>query len=103
MAIAAPYEAGNGRVYIYMGSPRGVRGGDLPVQSVAASNTAVRGMGFSMAARTDVDGNGFDGKCCLLSVSRIVCCVLQVLVWSSTMVHESNTNAGLYGGIRAWL
>eukprot|EP00117_Sycon_ciliatum_P023472 scpid26968/ scgid0799/ Integrin alpha-8; Integrin alpha-8 heavy chain; Integrin alpha-8 light chain len=59
IAVGAPYEEG-GVVYIYMGSSAGIRQGDTPAQRVTIANAAVRGMGFSLTSRTDMDNNGFN-------------------------------------------
>lgn len=67
VVIGAPYEEGNGAVYIYLGSSKGIRLHPTNgyYQRIAASDFVgsflnLRGFGISLAA-ADFDNNGYPG------------------------------------------
>ncbi|RWS05411.1 integrin alpha-ps-like protein, partial [Dinothrombium tinctorium] len=61
LAIGAPYE-GNGVVYIYLGSPNGIK--EQPAQIIRASDLPEEAQifntfGYSLSGSQDMDGNGY--------------------------------------------
>ena len=70
VAIAAPFEqisdGSRGAVYIYMGSPTGLRSaGTKPIQRITSQTLPgvgdLQGLGFSLTSSWDFDENGFGG------------------------------------------
>nr|XP_055034531.1 integrin alpha-6 [Misgurnus anguillicaudatus] len=57
-AVGSPYEdSGNGRAYVYHGSPTGFH--QKPQQVLHAGNHGIKLFGYSLAGNMDVDSNGY--------------------------------------------
>lgn len=66
VAISAPYEDGQGAVYIYLGSKENLVFGERitpqHVQRTVPGSGVIRGFGFGLSRGSDIDGNGFNGN-----------------------------------------
>jgi integrin alpha 8 len=59
LAIGAPYDQGGGSVFIFRGGPNGID--ETPSQLITGQDVdpRLRGFGYSLSGRIDLDGNGY--------------------------------------------
>jgi len=63
LVIGSPYDGpdGSGAVYIYHGSPEGIRSVPSQVCQAADIDSRLVSFGYSVSAGTDMDSNGYPG------------------------------------------
>ncbi|KAL1497241.1 hypothetical protein ABEB36_008234 [Hypothenemus hampei] len=59
VAIGAPYDQGNGAVFIYLGSDQGLKGKPSQVISFHKTASALTTFGYSLSGGLDMDNNGY--------------------------------------------
>jgi hypothetical protein len=73
LIVGSPYDGpqGRGAVYIFNGSPQGLRSVASQVVQAADVDSKLSTFGYSLSAGTDLDRNGYAGAWCDVTVTHV--------------------------------